>query len=183
MAAILTNGVLKDPHRAHLSAAVGAGALQGLWEHKGSRCTPANAAHSPPRPVGQSPPRARHAAPNRSWGFSLIPSASLDAASAARMTSSPARRSAADPPCSVSLSWRVSLSPRATVSLSPAAHTDAAAQPNPCPTHTQNISSSNLLSFQRKKYSRRGPPPSLPCSICHFLSPFAAQHFLPRHNW
>jgi hypothetical protein len=49
MAAILTNGVLKIPHRAHLSAAVGAGAPQGLWEHKGSRCTPANAAHSPPR--------------------------------------------------------------------------------------------------------------------------------------
>ena len=40
MAAILTNGVLKIPHRAHLSAAVGAGALQGLWERKGSRCTP-----------------------------------------------------------------------------------------------------------------------------------------------
>src|SRR6516162_9500345 len=38
MAAILTNRVLK--HGAHLSAAVGAGALQGLWEHKGSRCTP-----------------------------------------------------------------------------------------------------------------------------------------------
>jgi len=56
MAAILTNGVLKIPHRAHLSAAVGAGALQGLWEHKGSRCTPANAAHSPPR---RSPAPAR----------------------------------------------------------------------------------------------------------------------------
>ena len=59
MAAILTNGVLK--HGAHLSAAVGAGALQGLWEHKGSRCTPANAAHSPPR-RSPAPARARHAA-------------------------------------------------------------------------------------------------------------------------
>src|SRR5215467_6335785 len=59
MAAILTNGVLKIPHRAHLSAAVGAGALQGLWEHKGSRCTPANAAHSPPR-RSPAPARARH---------------------------------------------------------------------------------------------------------------------------
>src|SRR5215467_8391607 len=63
MAAILTNGVLKIPHRAHLSAAVGAGALQGLWEHKGSRCTPANAAHSPPR-RSPAPARARHAAPD-----------------------------------------------------------------------------------------------------------------------
>ena len=54
MAAILTNGVLKIPHRAHLSAAVGAGALKGLWERKGSRCTPANAAHSPPRPVAST---------------------------------------------------------------------------------------------------------------------------------
>src|SRR6516225_11878928 len=59
MAAILTNGVLK--HGAHLSAAVGTGALQGLWEHKGSRCTPANAAHSPPR-RSPAPARARHAA-------------------------------------------------------------------------------------------------------------------------
>ena len=48
---------------AHLSAAVGAGALQGLWEHKGSRCTPANAAHSPPR-RSPAPARARHAAPD-----------------------------------------------------------------------------------------------------------------------
>src|SRR5262249_16202633 len=60
MAAILTNGVLKI--RAHLSAAVGAGALQGLWEHKGSRCTPANAAHSPPRRA-PAPGRARHPPP------------------------------------------------------------------------------------------------------------------------
>jgi hypothetical protein len=56
-------------------------------------------------------------------------------------------------------------------------------QPNPCPTHTQNISSSNLLSFQRKKFFAEGAPPSLPCPICHSLSPFPAQHFLPRHNW
>src|SRR6516225_2275846 len=61
MAAILTNGVLK--HGAHLSAAVGAGALQGLWEHKGSRCTPAHAAHSPPR-RSPAPARARHAGPD-----------------------------------------------------------------------------------------------------------------------
>src|SRR6516162_6552854 len=72
------------------------GALQGLWERKGSRCTPANAAHSPPR---RSPAPAR------------------------------ARR---------------------TLSQLITAHTDAAAQPTPCPTHAQNISSSNLLSFQRK---------------------------------
>src|SRR5215472_10141069 len=55
------------------------------------------------------------------------------------------------------------------------AYTDAAAQPNPCPTHTQNISSSNLLSFQRKNI--RGAR-----ARTHFLlplsPPFAAKRLI-----
>jgi len=58
------------------------------------------------------------------------------------------------------------------------AHTDAAAQPNPCPTHTQNISSSNLLSFQRKNIRGGGPR-----ARTHFLlplsPPFAAKCLIP----
>src|SRR5215467_4577616 len=49
------------------------------------------------------------------------------------------------------------------------AHNDAAAQPNPCPTHTQNISSSNLLSFQRKNI--RGGGPAEP-SLFHMPTPY-----------
>src|SRR5262249_18441077 len=51
----------QDPPRAHLPAAVGARALPGLWEGKGPRCPPANAAHSPPR-RSPAPARARRSA-------------------------------------------------------------------------------------------------------------------------
>src|SRR5262245_45563402 len=46
MAAIHANGVLKT--RTAPIFQCWRGARQGLWEHKGSRCTPTNAAHSPP---------------------------------------------------------------------------------------------------------------------------------------
>src|SRR5262249_41371355 len=63
MAAILTNGVLKTRSAPIFQPLLAAGALQGLWEHKGPRCPPANAAHSPPR-RSPAPARARHAAPD-----------------------------------------------------------------------------------------------------------------------
>src|SRR5215813_7776789 len=56
------------------------------------------------------------------------------------------------------------------------AHTDAAAQPNPCPTHTQNISSSNLLSFQRKNI--RGARARTHFLLPLSLPPFAAKRLI-----
>src|SRR6516162_4454784 len=63
MAAILTNGVLTIRTAPIFQPLLAPARYKGLWEHKGSRCTPANAAHSPPR-RSPAPARARHAAPD-----------------------------------------------------------------------------------------------------------------------
>jgi hypothetical protein len=61
MAAILTNGVLKISTAPIFQPLLAPARYKGAWEHKGSRCTPANAAHSPPR-WSPAPARARRSA-------------------------------------------------------------------------------------------------------------------------
>jgi len=61
MAAILTNGVLKIRTTPIFQPLLAPARYKGFWERKGSRCTPTNAAHSPPPAVastGSSSPRS-----------------------------------------------------------------------------------------------------------------------------
>src|SRR5262245_66389361 len=90
------------------------------------------------------------------------PASSHDAASAARTQSSHDHQAAADhdaclplslfplsPPAPASLSLPLSQAPSAS------AHTDAVAQPSPCPNHTQNTASSKTP----KNICKGGPGP------------------------